>query len=139
MVGTKLGLKACDGKALKLYYPFELITKNDYHFIKGQQVNYEKLQMAELKYTKHLLKKIEELFEEVGYSIRYAKGTFNSGYCIVENQKVAVINKFYETEGRVTVLMDIINQIEVKEDSLTEKSLKTYKQITKEISKEEKE
>lgn len=87
--------------------------------------------MAELKLTKHLLKKIEELFEELGYTIRYAKGSFNSGYCMVENQKVAVINKFFDTEGRAGVLIEILAQIEVNTEHLSEKGLKTFKQVRK--------
>lgn len=87
--------------------------------------------MAELKLTKHLLKKIEELFEEMGYTIRYAKGSFNSGYCIVENQKVAVINKFFDTEGRIGVLLEILSNVEVNQAELTEKGGKTYKQVAK--------
>ncbi len=92
--------------------------------------------MAELKFTKHLLKKIEALFEEMGYTIRYAKGSFNSGYCIVENQKVAVINKFFDTEGRVGVLLEILSNVEVDETILTDKAIKTYKQISKHGEKE---
>jgi len=84
--------------------------------------------MAELKFTKHL---------EIGYTIRYAKGSFNSGYCIVENQKVAVINKFFDTEGRVGVLIDILSNVEVDESKLTEKGTKTYKQVTKSLKEEE--
>ena len=101
--------------------------------LKPQTLIYQRKnsRMAELKYTKHLLKKIEELFEEIGYTIRYAKGSFNSGYCIVENQKVAVINKFFDTEGRVGVLIDILSNIEIVEGELTEKSLKTFKQVAK--------
>ncbi len=95
--------------------------------------------MAELKLTKHLLKKIEELFEEVGYTIRYAKGSFNSGYCMVENQKIAVINKFFDTEGRAGVLIEILSQVEIDTKTLSEKSLKTFKQISKKENKKEKE
>jgi len=87
--------------------------------------------MADLKLTKHLLKKIEELFEEIGYTIRYAKGNFNSGYCMVENQKVAVINKFFDTEGRAGVLIEILSQIEVNTEALSDKAAKTYKQVSK--------
>jgi len=87
--------------------------------------------MAELKLTKHLLKKIEELFDEIGYTIRYAKGSFNSGYCMVENQKVAVINKFFDTEGRAGVLIEILSQVEIDTGTLSEKSLKTLKQVSK--------
>lgn len=94
--------------------------------------------MAELKFTKHLLKKVEELFEEIGYTIRYAKGSFNSGYCMVEHQNVAVINKFFDTEGRINVLIEILTQIEINTEELTEKGLKTFKQVMKK-EKEEKE
>lgn len=93
--------------------------------------------MAELKFTKHLLKKIEELFEEIGYTIRYAKGSFNSGYCMVESQNIAVINKFFDTEGRVGVLLDILSKIEVNQEGLSEKGVKTYKQVAKHGKEEE--
>ncbi|MFT4972429.1 MAG: hypothetical protein ACI9JY_001633, partial [Saprospiraceae bacterium] len=36
-----------------------------------------------MNYTKHTLKKVELLFEEIGYIVRYEKGNFNSGYCVV--------------------------------------------------------
>ena len=37
---------------------------------------------------------METFFKEQEYTIRYEKGNFQSGYCIVENRKIAVINKF---------------------------------------------
>ena len=83
------------------------------------------------KYTKHSLKKMETLFEELGYTVRYEKGNFNSGYCLVENQKIAVINKFYDTEGRINCLLDILSGFEVEPENLTEKMTKWYKTITK--------
>ena len=87
--------------------------------------------MAELKYTKHLLGKIEEVFKEIDYTIRYAKGSFQSGYCLVEQQKVVVVNKYYETEGRINVLIDILDRLTIEDNALTEKGLKTYKQVMK--------
>ena len=93
--------------------------------------------MAELKYTKHLLGKIEDVFSELEYTVRYARGNFQSGYCLVENQKVAVINKFYETEGRINVLIDILERLEVEETALSEKALKTFKQVMKSRASEE--
>jgi len=87
--------------------------------------------MAELKYTKHLLGKIEEVFKEIDYTIRYAKGSFQSGYCLVEQQKIVVVNKYYETEGRINVLIDILDNLTIDESNLTEKGLKTYAQVMK--------
>lgn len=83
------------------------------------------------KYTKHSLKKTEALFEELGYVVRYEKGNFNSGYCVVEHQKIAVINKFYDTEGRINCLLDILAGIEVEPQDLTEKMAKWYKTLSK--------
>jgi len=93
--------------------------------------------MAEIKYTKHLLTKVEDLFKEINYTIRYAKGNFQSGYCIVEHQNIAVINKFYDTEGRINILIDILDKLDIQEDTLSEKVLKTYKQLRKKSKNEE--
>lgn len=81
------------------------------------------------KYTKHFLKKLETLLEELEYTVRYEKGNFQSGYCIVENRKIVVINRFFDTEGRINVLLDIIGTLAVPEVNLTEKSGKLYQQI----------
>ena len=84
-----------------------------------------------ISYTKNTLQKIEELFEEIGYVVRYEKGNFQSGYCLVETRKIAVINKFFEAEGRINSLMEILHNLEVEVEGLTEKSLKIYKEIKK--------
>jgi len=82
-----------------------------------------------VKYTTHFLKKLETLFAELDYTIRYEKGTFQSGYCMVENRKIAVVNKFFDTESRINVLLEVLGIIEYSEDSLSEKSLKMLKAI----------
>lgn len=81
------------------------------------------------KYTKHNLKKLESLFEELQYTVRYEKGNFQSGYCILENKKVVVINKFYETEGRINCLLEILGTIAFSPDKLSEVSQKLIKQM----------
>lgn len=81
------------------------------------------------KYTKHNLKKLEGLFQELSYTVRYEKGNFQSGYCIVEDKNVVVINKFYETEGRINCLLDILNQLDVSQEQLSESNAKFFKQL----------
>ena len=92
-----------------------------------------------MKYTRHTLKKLETLFSEIEYTIRYEKGNFNSGYCVVEDRKVAVINKFYDTEGRMNVLLEIIAGLTIEEDQLEESSLKFYKQVLEFLARQEEE
>lgn len=93
-----------------------------------------------ITFTKHSLKKLELLFEEIGYVVRYERGNFNSGYCIVEERKIAIINKFFDAEGRINVLLDILDNVEFDAAILSEKSAKFYGQILKhQDSEEEKE
>ena len=84
-----------------------------------------------VKFTKHNLKKIEELFDTLEYTVRYERGNFNAGYCIVENQRIAVINKYFDTEGRINCLLDILSNMEVDTSLLSEKMAKFYRQLQK--------
>ena len=79
-----------------------------------------------LKYNQHSLHKIEALFNASEYIIRYERGNFNSGYCILESKKVVVVNKFYDVEARVNCLIEIIGNVLILEDNLDEKQLKFY-------------
>ncbi|MEM6965341.1 MAG: hypothetical protein AAF573_11285 [Bacteroidota bacterium] len=91
------------------------------------------------KYTKTTLQKLETVFEEIGYKVRYEKGSFQSGYCVVENRKIAVINRFFDTEARINVLLEILGTVkeEIQEEELTEKTLDFYKKISEQFLKEE--
>lgn len=82
-----------------------------------------------MKYTTHNLKKLEALFEELAYTVRYEKGNFQSGYCIVQDKKIAIVNKFYDTEGRINCLLDILTTFEMEKVELSEQSAKFYKSI----------
>jgi hypothetical protein len=84
-----------------------------------------------MTYTKHTLQKIEELFKELDYAVRYEKGSFQSGYCLVEGKRIAIVNKFFETDARINTLIDILDRIEVNTEGVSEKSLKMLKEIQK--------
>ena len=81
------------------------------------------------KYTANTLKKLEQLYEEARYIIRYEKGNFASGYCILEERRVVVINRFLNVEGRINALLEILPSIVVKEEELSGEMLKWYKQL----------
>ena len=83
-----------------------------------------------MKYTQTTLDKLEKIIEEVGYVIRYERGTFQSGYCILEQKKVVVLNKFLQTEGRINILIDLIPQLDIRQDILSEESRKLYTDIS---------
>lgn len=84
-----------------------------------------------IKYTPKTLKNLEQLLEEARFRVRYEKGTFSSGYCLLENQKVAVINKFLNIEGRINSIVEIISKIDIPTEELSEEMKKLYLALTK--------
>ena len=84
-----------------------------------------------VKYTKSNLQKLELLFKEQEYTIRYEKGKFQSGYCVVQARKIAVINKFFDTEARINCLLDILSTIIVMDNVMSAPSKTLYKSILK--------
>jgi hypothetical protein len=82
-----------------------------------------------MKYTQHTLDKLEELLQELEYVVRYERGTFQSGYCILEQKKVVVLNKFLQLEGRINTLMDIIPKLVQDPETLSAEARKTFDQI----------
>ena len=79
-----------------------------------------------LKYSAHTLKKLEDLFDELNYTIRFEKGNFNSGYCVLQEKKMVVINKFLTLEGRINALLDILPSVDADLDTLTPQSRQFY-------------
>jgi hypothetical protein len=82
-----------------------------------------------MKFTQNILDKVERIIEESGYVLRYEKGTFQSGYCILKEKKVVVLNKFFQVEGKINTLIDLIPQLDIHFDSLTHESQKMYDEV----------
>lgn len=82
-----------------------------------------------MKYTKHNLKKVEGIFEEIGYSVRYEKGSFQSGHCLVENKKIVIVNRFFDTEGRMASLVEILHTLKIDLERLEPKTRQFYKKL----------
>ena len=82
-----------------------------------------------MKYTQTTLDKIEKVIEEVGYIVRYERGTFQSGFCILEDRKVVVLNKFLPLEGRINTVIDLIPQLKIDAEALSPESRKIFDDI----------
>ena len=79
-----------------------------------------------VKYTKHNLSRLEELFHELKISVRYEKGNFQSGYCIVAGKNIVIVNKFFDVEARMNTLLEILEQGVIDPSGLSEESLQWY-------------
>lgn len=85
--------------------------------------------MLSMKYTQSTLDKLEDILGESGYVTRYERGTFQSGWCLLEAKKIVVLNKFLNVEGRINTLMELIPQLQIEFDRLTLESQKLYAEV----------
>lgn len=83
-----------------------------------------------IKYTNHFLNKLEDLFSESNYILRYEKGNFQSGYCVLKDSNVAIVNKFYSLEGKINCLMEILKEVEIDTSNFSEKNQMFWKEIS---------
>ncbi len=83
-----------------------------------------------VKYTKHFLNRLEDIFAETNYVLRYEKGNFKSGYCIIKDKKVVIVNKYYSMEGKINCLVDILKEITPATDNMADKNKKLYLELT---------
>lgn len=83
-----------------------------------------------IKYTNQFLTKLEDLIAESDYVLRYEKGNFKSGYCLLKEQRIMIINKFFTTEGKINAVLDILKNVELDGSKFTEKSQKLYEELT---------
>ena len=63
--------------------------------------------------------------------IRYERGNFQSGYCILEEKRVLVLNKFLPVEGRINTLIDILPQLNIDVEQLPPESRKVLGNLLK--------
>ena len=86
-----------------------------------------------MKPTQTNLDKLENILSQSSYVVRYERGTFQSGWCLLEAKKVVVLNKFLDTEGRMHTLIELIPQIKIDFDKLTIDSQKLYDELVKQF------
>lgn len=84
-----------------------------------------------IKYTNQFLTKLEDVIAESDYILRYEKGNFKSGYCVLKDQKIIIVNKFYTTEGKINALLDILRTVVLDTTRFSEKSQKLYQEVSK--------
>ncbi len=89
----------------------------------GQIVCLRNEYSAEMKYTKGVLDKLIGIMTSIGYKVRFEKGNFQSGYCVVRSQKIAIINRFYDTKSRINCLLDILSKIHLDQETLSNDQL----------------
>tara|TARA_B100001248_G_scaffold53336_1_gene34944 strand:+ start:412 stop:672 length:261 start_codon:yes stop_codon:yes gene_type:complete len=83
----------------------------------------------EIKLTKQFQNKLESILISQDYKVRFEKGNFKSGYCIINKNKIVIINKYFTIEGKINSLIEIINKINIQEKKCTNEQIKLIKKI----------
>jgi len=84
-----------------------------------------------ISFTQHNLGKLEDLFNDLGYKLRYEKGSFRTGACLIQSNKVVMVNKFSNLEVRIQSLIQLLKELAVDETLLDDKKKEFYKIIKK--------
>lgn len=84
----------------------------------------------QIKYTPQFQAKLEDIFAESDYVLRYEKGNFNAGYCLLKDTKIAIVNKYFPPEGKINCLIEILRSIEIDTTRLSEKNKSLYLELT---------
>ncbi|GHN00952.1 hypothetical protein WSM22_24410 [Cytophagales bacterium WSM2-2] len=87
--------------------------------------------MFMIKYTNQFLAKLEDVIAESDYILRYEKGNFKAGYCLLKEQKIVIVNKFFTMEGKINALLDILKTVPLDTSKFSEKNMKLYEELTK--------
>lgn len=65
--------------------------------------------------TTYSLDKLERIFNKMGYKIRYEKGNFKTGACVLQSSKVIVVNRFLDLEAKIQALTDLMAGLDMED------------------------
>src|ERR1700752_119695 len=74
-----------------------------------------------LTLTTHTLEKLEILLRTAGYKVRYEKGNFKTGACMLLSSKIIVVNKFSNLESKIHAITELIRELDMDHSLLDEK------------------
>lgn len=69
--------------------------------------------MSDNKSRYHLQKLVKRI-KDHEYVVRFEKGNFKTGYCLLEDKKVVVVNKFHDIHSKIDNLRKILANIRSK-------------------------
>lgn len=82
-----------------------------------------------ITYTTHTLEKLEMLLKSGGYRVRYEKGNFKTGACLLQSSKVVVVNKFSNLESKIQSLLELFLELDIDHQLLDDKQIALLHQI----------
>jgi hypothetical protein len=58
-----------------------------------------------------IISELVEVLHNLGYNVRFDKGVFKGGFCLLREEKLFLINKNFEQDKKISLLAKNINDI----------------------------
>ena len=62
-----------------------------------------------------ILKELEDLAEKSNITVRYEKGDFDGGFCVLKEERIIVVNKRLVVQKRASVLAQALAEVGIEE------------------------
>lgn len=77
-----------------------------------------------------IIEDLKLLAKQLGATVRFEKGDFKGGFCIVKETKVIVINKFTNTQRKVTILATALKELGIDDLYINPKTRELIEELT---------
>ncbi|MFN3135097.1 MAG: hypothetical protein ACK44H_05940 [Candidatus Kryptonium sp.] len=67
-----------------------------------------------------ILEELEKFVKGLGITLRYERGDFEGGYCVLKEQRMIVINKLANTQKQISLLSQSIVEMGIDENLMNE-------------------
>ena len=74
-----------------------------------------------LSFTQHTLDKLEALLKSLGFKLRYEKGNFKTGACVLEKDRIIIVNRFSNLESKIVAFAELLQASDTDESLLDDK------------------
>jgi len=79
-----------------------------------------------------VIEELKALASQLGATVRFEKGDFKGGYCLLKDSKVIVINKLANTQRKAIILSEALKDLGVENIYLTPKIREIINQMNEE-------
>lgn len=62
-----------------------------------------------------LVTELKEIAQKLGVNVRFEKGDFKGGYCVVKENKIIIINKFAPTQKKAAILATALKELGIED------------------------
>ncbi|AFN75740.1 hypothetical protein MROS_2510 [Melioribacter roseus P3M-2] len=82
------------------------------------------------KEFENILQDLKQIALQMGAKVRFERGDFKGGYCIMKEDKIIVINKLSPLQKKVLILSNALKELGVDEVYLTPRMREIIEQLS---------